>query len=49
MKLWKLFALALALMLAVTATAFAYDGEVLTITADCVTGEEKPVIEHKES
>ena len=35
MKLWKLLALTLALALAFTATAFANDGEVLDITADC--------------
>ena len=34
MKLWKLFLLALALMLSVTAISLAYDGEILDITAD---------------
>ena len=34
MKLSKLLVLALALLMAFTATAFAYDGEVLDITAD---------------
>ena len=34
MKLWKLFALALALVLVFCATALAYDGEILDITAD---------------
>ncbi len=35
MKLWKLFTLALALVLVFSATALAYDGEILDITADC--------------
>ena len=35
MKLWKILVLALALVLAFIATALAYDGEVLDITADC--------------
>ncbi|MBQ8159737.1 MAG: extracellular solute-binding protein [Clostridia bacterium] len=34
MNHWKLFSLLMALMLLVTSTAFAYDGEVLTISAD---------------
>ncbi len=34
MKLWKLLALTAALILALTATAFAYDGDVLDITAN---------------
>ena len=34
MKLWRLLALALALMLVLTGTALAYDGEILDITAD---------------
>lgn len=35
MKLWKLLALVMALMLFLTGTAAAYDGVVLDITADC--------------
>ena len=34
MKLWKLFTLIIALVLCVSATALAYDGEILDITAD---------------
>ncbi|MBQ8081686.1 MAG: extracellular solute-binding protein, partial [Clostridia bacterium] len=34
MKMWKLLALVMALLMAFSATALAYDGEILTITAD---------------